>query len=202
MNTPTAHNLKDYSDEDVMQLFQSGYEEAYTEIIQRYRERIHKFIFSFTKDVMDSEDMTQETFFRVYKSKHLYERIAKFSTRLFTIATNLVRSHYRKHSKRYNTPLEGINKNDEPFEILLVDEVISSEERIEQKQFMEIVESSLKEIPLEFRELVELRDLKDLSYEEIMEITGLPMGTVKSRINRGRARLYSKVKKVYNSETK
>lgn len=202
MNTPIAQNLKVYSDEDVMELFQSGYEEAYTEIVQRYKDRIQKFIFSFTKDVMDSEDITQETFFRVYKSKHSYERIAKLSTWLFTIASNLVRSHYRKHSKRNNTPLEGINKNDEHFEIVLIDDALSFDEQIDQKQFMEIVATSLKELPIEFRELVELRDLKDLSYEEIMEITGLPMGTVKSRINRGRARLYSIVKKVYKSETK
>lgn len=83
----------------------------------------------------------------------------------------------------------------------MADEGISQDEQIDNKQFMEIVELSLAEIQVEFRNMVELRDIKDLSYEEIMDITGLPMGTVKSRINRGRARLYAIVKKKYKSGT-
>jgi RNA polymerase sigma-70 factor (ECF subfamily) len=201
MNTPIAQKLKVYSDEDVMELFQSGYEEAFTEIVQRYNDRIQNFIFSYTKDAMDSEDITQETFFRLYKSKNAYERIAKLSTWLFTIAGNLVKSHYRKNSKRKYVPIEGFNKDNEYYEVSLVDDAFLLDDQVDQKQFMDIVHSSLHELPSEFRDLVELRDIKDLSYEEIMDMTGLPMGTVKSRINRGRARLYSKVKKKYNPET-
>lgn len=201
MNTPQVHNLKVYTDEEIMELFQGGYEEAFTELMKRYKHRIHNFIFNFTKDELDSEDIVQETFFRVYKSRHSYERIAKFSTWLYTIASNLVKSHYRKSTRYATRSIVSMMNAEDYYELQIQDGNAKPDEMLDNKSFMQCVEKSLEVLPAEFKDLVILRDLRELSYEEIMDITGLPMGTVKSRINRGRARLYSVIRKKYKIET-
>ena len=145
----------------------------------------------------ECEDLLQETFLRVYRNRHSYRRIARFSTWLYTIAGNLARSEYRKRKRRRISSLQSVNKNDEEYEMEVPDETFSPDKDTESSIQDFYIQDALTKIPEEFREVVVLRDVQQLSYEEIAEITGLPMGTVKSRINRGRTKLQILLKDIY-----
>ncbi|MEX0720709.1 MAG: sigma-70 family RNA polymerase sigma factor [Balneolaceae bacterium] len=195
MDAFTATSVKEYNDEDLMEYFQEGKEQAFNELVRRYQVRLHNFLFRYTKDHQDCEDLVQETFLRVHKSKHSYERIAKFSTWMYTIALNLAKSLYKKKQRMYKVSIHKDDSDPDDRELVLEDDRILQDDALHEKLCMEQLEKALMELPEEFREVIMLRDLQQLSYEEVTEITGVPMGTVKSRINRGRAQLQLLLKK-------
>jgi RNA polymerase sigma-70 factor (ECF subfamily) len=190
MSTVSALRFNQLPDEDLMELFQGGYDEAYSVIVTRYRERIHQFIFRYTKNHLDSEDLVQETFLRVFRSRNSYERIARFSTWLYTIAQNLIRNQYKRSQRMQMVSLSQTDDQEQEVTIDLPDSALSIDEHLHLSMTVSQLQKSLDTIPADFRDVLVMRDVQQLSYEEIMEITQLPMGTVKSRINRGRARLH------------
>ncbi|MEX0747164.1 MAG: sigma-70 family RNA polymerase sigma factor [Rhodothermales bacterium] len=185
------------SDEDLMSQFQAGSVEAFNILVGRYSERLTHYLFGFLGDMRRCEDLLQETFLRVYRNRHSYRRIAKFSTWLYTIAGNLARSEYRKKKRRRLYSLQSVNRDNEEYEMEVPDESFSPDTITESKIQDKHIQQALDDIPSSFREVVVLRDVQQLAYEEIAEITGLPMGTVKSRINRGRTKLQGLLKDVY-----
>jgi RNA polymerase sigma-70 factor (ECF subfamily) len=198
MNTAQLRSL---SDEDLMELFQSGYEQAFSQIVNRYSERIHNFLFRYTKNHLDCEDLVQETFFRVYKCRNSYERIAKFSTWLYTIAGNLAKSQFKKNSKMHTLSLSGYGDEEQENDIEISDSTYIPDVEVEESMNVEAVMKALNQIPAEFKDVVIMRDVQNMTYEEIEQVTGLAMGTVKSRINRGRARLQKMLKHLMPAET-
>ncbi len=196
-NTQYLDALSPMSDEDLMSQFQAGAVEAFDILVSRYKDPLTNYIYRFVGDMKECEDLLQETFLRVYRNRHSYRRIARFSTWLYTIAGNLARSEYRKRKRRRISSLQSINKNDEEYEMEVPDETFSPDKDTESTIQDFYIQEALAEIPEEFREVVVLRDVQQLSYEEIAEITGLPMGTVKSRINRGRTKLQILLKDIY-----
>ncbi len=192
--------LLQMSDEDLMAQFQAGTVEAFDILVSRYKDPLTNYIYRFLGDMKECEDLLQETFLRVYRNRHSYRRIAKYSTWLYTIAGNLARSEYRKRKRRRLYSLQSVNRDDEEYEVEIPDEQFSPDKHTESTLQDRHIQEALKQIPEEFREVVVLRDVQNLAYEEIAEITGLPMGTVKSRINRGRTKLQSLLKDVYTSK--
>lgn len=91
--------LTAYSDENLMEFVQMGNDLAFTELVFRYNNRLQNFLFRYTQNHKDSEDLVQETFLRVHKSRHSYERIAKFSTWMYPIAINLAKSLYKRKKR-------------------------------------------------------------------------------------------------------
>ena len=126
---------------------------------------------------------------RVFRSRNSYERIARFSTWLYTIATNLIRSQYKRSQRMPLQSLTATDDTDHDYIADVLDPHITTDEETHYRMTVEHLHKALERVPADFRSLVVMRDIDQLSYEEIMDITGLPMGTVKSRINRGRARL-------------
>lgn len=185
------------NDEDLMEQFQGGTVEAFNLLVERYSERLMRYLYGFLGDVKRCEDLLQETFLRVHRNRHSYQRIAKFSTWLYTIAGNLARSEYRKRKRRRMYSLQSVNRDNEEYEMEIPDETFAPDKHAESMIQDAYIQQALKEIPPSFREVVVLRDIQQLAYEEIAEITGLPMGTVKSRINRGRTKLQQLLKDVY-----
>lgn len=196
-NTRYLDALSPMSDEDLMSQFQAGTVEAFDILVGRYKDPLTNYIYRFLGDMKECEDLLQETFLRVYRNRHSYRRIARFSTWLYTIAGNLARSEYRKRKRRRISSLQSVNKNDEEYEMEVPDETFSPDKHTESSIQDFYIQDALTKIPEEFREVVVLRDVQQLSYEEIAEITGLPMGTVKSRINRGRTKLQILLKDIY-----
>lgn len=192
--------LSEMSDEELMSQFQSGTVEAYDILVSRYKDQITNYIYRFVGDWQECEDLLQETFLRVYRNRHSYKPIAKFSTWLYTIAGNLARSEYRKRKRRQTRSLQSVNRDNEEYEMDIPDETYSPDEAAEGAIQDRYIQQALLEIPEEFREVVVLRDVQQLSYDEIAQITGLPMGTVKSRINRGRTKLQNLLEDVYDPD--
>jgi RNA polymerase sigma factor (sigma-70 family) len=185
--------VANYSDEDLMEYFQKGKEPAFNELVKRYTDRLHNFLYRYTHNHQDCEDLVQETFLRVHKSKQSYERIAKFSTWMYTIALNLAKSLYKKKKRMQKVSIHKDETDPNDFEMNIEDTNILQDEELHQKLSLEKLEKALMALAPEFREVVVYRDLQELSYDEIAEITGVAMGTVKSRINRGRAQVQAMI---------
>jgi RNA polymerase sigma factor (sigma-70 family) len=197
----TLDYVRSLSDEDVMELLQGGFDQALHVLVERYQTKVQQFIYRYTHDMLDAEDLVQETFLRVFRSRHRYERIAKFSTWLYTIAFNLTKSQFKRNSKMQTSSIFAQDEDEQDIERELKSDMITQDKSLELSFCMKHVEHALEMIPVEFKDAVIMRDIKNLTYEEIVEISGVPMGTVKSRINRGRARLKSILENIIPQET-
>lgn len=189
--------LRALSDEELMAQFQAGVVQAFDLLVARYSERLSFYLFRFVKDNKMVEDLLQETFLRVHRNRHSFEPIAKFSTWLYTIAGNLARSEYRRRKRQRTYSMNSINRDEEEYELQIPADTLAPDRHAERGIQDKHIQQALDQIPEDFREVVVLRDVQQLTYEEISEITGLPMGTVKSRINRGRTKLQELLADVY-----
>lgn len=184
------------TDEQLISDFQNGNEDAYVELVGRYKDKLTNYLYRYTGSFDESQDIAQDTFIKVYVSKHLYKEIAKFSTWLYTIAINLAKTKIIKRQK-YKVFSINSSSSDDEREFDVPDEAFTPDVNANAKIQSSYIQKALESIPESYRELVILRDIEDFSYEEISEMTSLPMGTVKSRINRGREKLQKLLKDIY-----
>ncbi len=189
--------LEKLSDEELMLLFQRDVLPAFDILVARFQNPLMNYVFRFVGSTDDAADVLQETFLRVYRKKHLYRTIARFSTWIYTIAGNLAKSELRKAYRKTSIPLVLERENDDDYVLPLSDGDPLPDRRADSALLYDRIQNSLLELPEAFREAVILRDIQELSYEEIAEIIGMPIGTVKSRINRGRAQLQELLKDIY-----
>ena len=181
------------TDEQLIKKFQDGDIGAYNQIVYRYKDRLLNFIYRFLNDLDRSEDLVQDTLLKLYTHKDSYKEIAKFSTWLYTIAANLARTELRKIKRRKTFSVTELSHDDREFIIKSTD-VGPGEENFSQN-FEKNVQRALAELPDDFKTIIILRDIQVLSYDEISKIVEVPLGTVKSRINRGRVKLQQLLKK-------
>jgi len=201
MKSVNVYELRQMSDEDVMEQLQAGVVEGFNIIVDRYKDRLHNFLYRYTHNHEDCEDLVQETFLRVYRSRHSYERIAKLSTWMYTIALNLAKSMYKKKQRMSLVSIHADDSDPDDREMQIEDTVILQDEELHLKLSVQELEKALQELNEDFREAVILRDIQQLTYEEIAEITDSAMGTVKSRINRGRQQLQEIIGSYVKPET-
>jgi RNA polymerase sigma-70 factor (ECF subfamily) len=180
------------SDEELIARFQNGDVYAFEQIVHRYKDPLVNFVYHFLGDRIDAEDVVQETFLRVFKNKHLYRSIAKFSTWIYTIAGNLAKTELRRRRRRRLLSLSQMGYEDKEYE--LPDPFASTERTVNGRMGEKIIKEEINALPVKFREVVILRDVQEFSYEEISQMLKIPIGTVKSRVNRGRLRLQKKLK--------
>ena len=176
-----------YTDEKLMKNFQQGDEFAYIELVNRYRDKLYNFVYHFLGDLEQAEDIVQDTMLKLYQKKHYYKEIAKFSTWIYTIAKNLSNSELRKRKRRKTFTLSELSKDKPNYE--LMDKGIATEKKIESEFNLEKINQAIQRLSKSFRTVIILRDIEKLSYSEISNIVGVPMGTIKSRINRARLQL-------------
>ena len=181
------------TDEQLIKKFQKGDVGAYNQIVYRYKDRLLNFIYRFLNDLDRSEDLVQDTLLKLYTHKDSYKEIAKFSTWLYTIAANLARTELRKIKRRKTFSVTELSHDDREFIIKSTD-MGPGEENFSQN-FEKNVQRALAELPDDFKTIIILRDIQELSYDEISKIVEVPLGTVKSRINRGRVKLQQLLKK-------
>lgn len=189
--------LEALSDEELMLLFQRDVRLAFDLLVERFQNPLMNYIFRFTGNKEDAADILQDTFIRVYRKKHLYRTIARFSTWVYTIAGNLAKSELRRGHRKYIRPIERKKDNDEEWSIPLPDGEPLPDRVADSNIVYERIQKALLQLPDVFREAVVLRDIQELSYEEIAEIVEMPIGTVKSRISRGRLQLKEILKDLY-----
>lgn len=191
--------VKKLTDEELIGDFQKGNLEAYNEIVARYKDRLTNFVYRYVGSYDECDDIVQDTFVKVYVSKHLYKEIAKFSTWIYTIAINLAKTKLAK-AQKYKTFSISDVYDDENKDFDIRDEDFTPDVHANDKFLNQHIQKALDSINESYRELIILRDIEDYSYEEIVDMTGLPMGTVKSRINRGREKLQVLLKDIYKEE--
>lgn len=200
MNNPTEENMglpareliQKYNNQELMIRFQNGDETAFDELIQRFQDPLFSFIVRMIGDSHSAKDILQDTLFKVWEKKEQYREIGQFSTWIYTIATNLVRTELRKRKIRRWLPLSTNNQDD--LDIDPQDRRPNPEDLANSSDLRTKINSALATLPVEYREAVILRDINDLSYEEIAESLKIPMGTVKSRVNRGRQKMQELLK--------
>lgn len=181
-----------YSDEDLIKRFQDGDEQAYVELVNRYRDRLMNFVYRFTSDSEQSEDIVQETLIKLYTHKHYYKKIAKFSTWIYTIAANYAKTELRKKKNRKITNLSQMSSDEKDYDLPSVQP--DTDQLIESEYLEKRIQSAINTLPLHFKTVIVLRDVQELSYDEISNIVEVPLGTVKSRINRARLQLQKELK--------
>ena len=179
-----------FSDEKLILRFQEGDINAYNELVKRYKDRLFNFVLRYFNNAEQAEDVVQDTLIKLYTHASYYKNVAKFSTWIFTIAKNNALTELRKNKRKQTDSLWTDDGK--------VIDINSKEESLESKVQNEIaidqLNKFLDEIPENFRMAVVLRDFQELSYEEISTILEIPIGTIKSRINRGRIQLAQKMK--------
>jgi len=181
-----------YTDEQLIARFQGGDEQAYIELVNRYRNKLLNFVYRYIGDFEISEDIVQDTMVKLYQKKHYYKEIAKFSTWLYTIAKNLARTELRKKKQRRVTFLSQMTRDEKPYDIPSDQPGIDQE--IQSDITNKIIRKAIDELSEKFKTVIVLRDIQELPYEEISSIVGVPIGTVKSRINRARLQLQVELK--------
>ncbi len=175
------------TDEELIERFQKGEMYAYDLLVQRYKDQLINFAYRFLSDLEDSEDVVQETFLRVYRKKNAYRNVAKFSTWIYTITGNLAKTELRKRKRRKLFSISNASFSDKDYDI--PDTECGPEEKTDSLIKDTIIQKAIDSLSIKFREMIIMRDIQELSYEEISEIAQIPLGTVKSRINRGRLKL-------------
>lgn len=175
------------SDEVLIGRFQQGDNYAFDLLVKRYKDPLINFIYRFLGSQTDAEDVLQETFLRLYKNKHYYKEIAKFSTWIYTIAGNLAKTELRKRKRRTLFSINQFGGEDKDYDI--PDNSNNPEQDTNTQITDEIIQASIERLSAKFKEVIILRDIQGFSYEEIAEMLQVPLGTVKSRVNRARLKL-------------
>jgi len=185
------------SDHALLEAIRSGSEEAFAELVTRYRNPITSYIYRMTSDYDGAVDLAQETFVRVYRAADRYQTNYAFSTYIYRIATNLAISELRKRKRRKLVSLTGFFQSKDGSEARefqpsdgqpLQDVALVDAER------RAAVQRAIATLPDKYRAPLILRDVEGKTYDEISQILGTTEGTVKSRISRARGLLRDKMR--------
>jgi len=189
--------LNELTDEELIQEFQENNTlEAYEILVNRFKDPLTNYVYRFLGDKDLCTDIVQDTMIKFYLHKDSYKSFAKFSTWIYTIAGNLARNELKRRKRRM---IFSLDNDDDEKKIQVEDTSFVSPERATDSEMKgEIIQKALLKVKPVYREVVILRDIDGLSYEEIAEITDLSIGTVKSRINRGRKHLQGLLKNIYS----
>jgi len=184
----TRERLRTQDDATVVAAFLGGEERAFQELVERYQTRLLNFIYRTIGDREKAEDLVQEVFIRVYRHIHRFDRTKKFSTWVYTIASNLAKNELRNRSRNplvlYQTIKGNWDEDDRPLQF--EDPSARPDDMFRKRHLRALVEETVARLPEHHRQVFVLRELEGKSYEEIAEITDCNLGTVKSRLNRAR----------------
>jgi RNA polymerase sigma-70 factor (ECF subfamily) len=160
---------------------------AWEEIVTAYSRRIFSLAYRFTSSAEAAEDLTQDVFIRIYRTLDQYDsRHGDLSNWLMRLARNLIIDDYR-HRQRNPQDSMADDVDDHTFHLRAVGGTAQKE--MERKELASQVQEGIDKLPSDLRTCVILRDIEELSYQEIVDVLRIPEGTVKSRINRGRIEL-------------
>ena len=164
----------------------SGREDGFEELVRRYQRPIVAYVYRMVGDYDAALDLAQEVFIRVYNSLARYRPEYKFSTWIYRIAHNAAIDHLRRVGASRTEEMTVEGEGGSSFEKPLASKAPSPEQETERGERRAEIEEVVAQLSPAYRELILLRHSHDLSYDEIAEVTGLPLGTVKNRIFRAR----------------
>ncbi len=185
---PVAPRLKELDDSSLVAQFMGGEKRAFSELVTRYHVRLLNFIYRTIGDRDRAEDLVQETFIRVYRHLHRFDQTKKFSTWVYTIAGNLAKNELRNRSRNplvlFQSLKNSWDADHRPLE--WEDNTYRPDDLFRKRHLKETIDKAVAQLPDHHRVVFVLRELEGKTYEEIAEITGVNLGTVKSRLNRAR----------------
>jgi RNA polymerase sigma-70 factor (ECF subfamily) len=174
----------------------NGDQAAWETIVRLYWRKVFNVAYKFVGRHDLAEDLTQDVFLKLYKSLDTFDRRANFQTWLISVSRNLCIDHYRSVRKERET----INRDVDSSELAAVSHDTAADTRLEQRDRVLLLRQALDKLAPTLRTAVMLRDIQELSYQEIADRLRLPEGTVKSRINRGRTELARQIQKLRDQQ--
>jgi RNA polymerase sigma-70 factor (ECF subfamily) len=177
-------SLSSVADRDLVASAAQGVEGGFEELVRRYQRPISGYVYRMVGDYDSALDLTQEIFIKIYGSLARYRPEFKFSTWIYKIAHNAAIDHLRRNSGRERSFTTGTETDN--YELPLESDGLSPEQQSEREERRVEIECVVRSLPTAYRELVVLRHSQDLTYEEIVDVTALPLGTVKNRLFRAR----------------
>ncbi|MFQ6044738.1 MAG: sigma-70 family RNA polymerase sigma factor [Gemmatimonadales bacterium] len=188
--TDVLHDLKSLTDSETVAAYLAGRREAFDELVDRYQKRLLNFVARTIGDRERAEDLVQEVFIRVHRHIHRFDQSKKFSTWIYTIASNLAKNELRNRSRSPLVLFQTIRKNWEADHrpLQFEDRHHRPDDLYRKRHLKDLVEWTVTQLPEHHRVVFVLRELEGKTYEEISEITDCNLGTVKSRLNRARNR--------------
>ena len=190
----------DSSEHKFIQRLMAHDERAFNELVEAYQGRVFRLVLRMLGRRDEAEDMAQEVFVQVFKAVGQFRGESKLSTWIYRIAVNLCKNRTKYLARRHTDAQDELEPVAERAALsqakgVTHSDVARPDHMVEGYQVEKIVQGCMAELEPDFREVLVLRDVEDLSYEEIAEITGLADGTVKSRIHRARAMLKTRVER-------
>jgi RNA polymerase sigma-70 factor, ECF subfamily len=183
--------LRDMTDEDLFQRYTQGQEDGFRVLMERYQPRIQGFLRKRLNDEERVEDLTQDTFLRIHRARDSYDPARKFSTWIHTIANNLLKNEFRNRSRRRETAFSNLRPETSssgsaarPVEFATTGH--NPERDAYRRELREAIDTAIGRMDDHHRLPFVMREVEDRTYEEIAEEIGIPVGTVKSRLNRAR----------------
>ncbi|HYW69778.1 MAG TPA: sigma-70 family RNA polymerase sigma factor [Pyrinomonadaceae bacterium] len=176
--------LAGLADVELVESAVGGREASFEELVRRYQRPIAAYVYRMVGDYDAALDLTQEVFIKVYNSLSRYRSEFKFSTWIYKIAHNAAIDHLRRHAVREQVLSPGFETDRR--EVTIESRRLTPEQESERRERCTEIESVVQQLQSSYRELIVLRHSHDLSYDEIAEVTGLPLGTVKNRLFRAR----------------
>ena len=182
--------------DEIIERCLNGDQAAWEQIVRLYRRKVFNVAYKFVGSHDQAEDLTQDVFLKLFKSLDTFDRRANFQTWLISVSRNLCIDHYRSARRERET----INRDVDPSDLTPVAPGISAYGRLEHRDRVSLLRTALAELPPTLRTAVMLRDIQELTYQEIATTLRLPEGTVKSRINRGRTELARQIQKLRDQQ--
>jgi RNA polymerase sigma-70 factor (ECF subfamily) len=182
-------------------------ETAFNELVLAYERRVFALVYRMLGRRDEAEDVAQDVFVQVFKAIDQFRGDAKLSTWIYRIAVNLCKNRTKYLSRRHASDQDDLDAMVDRVPLasakgVSVGDVSRPDELVEGMQLEVIVKRAIATLEPEFREVLILRDVEDLTYEEIAAVTGLPDGTVKSRIHRARGQLKALVESLIGEKVK
>jgi RNA polymerase sigma-70 factor (ECF subfamily) len=180
--------LRELDDTALVNAYLAGESRSFDVVVERYQARLLNFVYRIVGDRERAEDLVQEVFIRVHRHLGRFDRSKKFSTWIYTIASNLGKNELRNRARNplvlFTSITQGWDDEERPLEF--EDPSARPDDQFRKRHVKELVEQSVGQLPKHHREVFVLREIEGRSYEEIAEITHCNLGTVKSRLNRAR----------------
>ena len=170
----------------------AGDQQAWEQIVRIHWRKVFNVAYKFVGKHDEAEDLTQDIFLKIFKSLDTFDRRANFQTWLISVSRNLCIDHYRSVRKERETIDRAVDPND----LMPVSAEISPYAALEARDRVSLLREAMGLLPDTLRTAVLLRDIQELTYQEIADRLHLPEGTVKSRINRGRTELARQIKRL------
>lgn len=168
-------------------------EQTFEGLVQQHKNRIYGYICRLTNDSPDAEDITQEVFIRAYQSMHAFRHDAALDTWLYRIATNLVIDRFRRGKRAPQTVPVGSEEDDAIHDLPSTSRESDPQATVQLTELQGQVQRAIQSLPTKLRAVVVLHDMEGLSYEEVAQTVGCPVGTVKSRLFNARLLLRRKL---------